>query len=241
MPLLMLIATGGAVAGDLSVVASPWPPYVDERLERNGLAVHVVTAALRRAGYDTEVTLVEWPRDLEGAEAGNFDVIASIWRTDERARSLSFSEPYLVSETRFVKRRDAPHRYGSPDDLQGLRIGIVGGYAYGGEASSRELDLEPAARASVLENLRRLLAGELDLVLADERVALYELNAQIYDGIRKTQILPQAYSSRGLRMAVSRQRQDHAEIVERFDAAIEAMRADGSYAEILSIHRASAW
>jgi polar amino acid transport system substrate-binding protein len=42
-------------------------------------------------------------------------------------------------------------------------------------------------------------------------------------------------------MAVSLRHPDHAEIVERFDDAIEAMKADGSYAEILSIHRASAW
>jgi len=239
--LLLPLGWGGAAAGELSLVASPWPPYVGERLERKGLAMHIVSEALRRAGYESTVSLVEWPQDLEGTESGDFDVIAGVWHTDERAQSLRFSEPYLVSETHFVKRREAPHRYDSLDDVKGLRIGIVGGYAYGGEISAAALELEPAAQASVVENLRRLIAGELDLVLADERVALYELNANIYDGVRKTSVLPKAYSSRGLRMAVSKRHPDHAEIVERFDDAIEAMKADGSHAEILSIHRASVW
>lgn len=237
----VLIVAGAAGADELTVVASPWPPYVGERLERKGLAVDIVTEALRRAGYEPKVTVVEWPRDLEGTQSGEFDVIASVWRTDERAESLSFSEPYLLSETHFVKLRDANYRYDTLEDLKGLRIGIVGGYAYGGEASKGELDLKPVRQASVAQNLRSLMAGKLDLVLADERVALYELNASIYDGMRKTAILPKPYSSRGLRMAVSKQRTDHTEIVESFDAAIETMKQDGSYAEILSAHRASVW
>lgn len=235
----LALARAAVAAEPLNVVASPWPPYVDRGLEQGGVALHLVGEALRRAGYATRVTVVDWPQDLEATRAGEADVIAAIWRTEERARDLAFSEPYLVSETRFVKRRGEPYLYRSLDDLRGLRIGVVQGFAYGGEARDRQLEVTPVFRGSVLEGLRGLLDGELDLVLADERVALYELNVAIEDGVRRTEILPLAYSSRGLRIGVGRGRSDHAEIVRRFDAAIEAMRVDGSYAEVMAAHRVS--
>ena len=100
--------------------------------------------------------------------------------------------------------------------------------------------MTPVFTGSVLENLRSLVAGDLDLVLADDRVAAYELNVNVDAGIRKTLILTKAYSSRGLRIGVSKRRSDHAEIAGRFGAAIEAMKADGSYASILASHRVSA-
>ncbi len=235
-----LVLSMSAGAEELNVVASPWPPYVAHKLERHGLAVHLATEALQRAGYPSHVTLMNWPKDLEGTKSGAHDVIASVWFTQERAQHIAFSKPYIVNETRFVKRRDAPHQFNAPSDLKGLRIGVVKDYAYGGDVSPLELDVTPVFTGSVLENLRNLIAGELDLVLADERVALYELNVNLYGGIRKTLVLPNAYSSRGLRIGVSKRRPDHAEIVNRFDAAIEAMKADGSYATILASHRISA-
>ncbi len=238
--LVALAICASSYAEELNVVASAWRPYVDDRLHRNGIAVHLVTEALQRAGYPSRVTLIQWPGDLEAAKAGDANVIASVWFTEERAQQLAFSKPYIVTETHFVKRRGTPHKFDTPADLQGLRIGVVEGYAYGGDARARPLDVTPVFSGSVLDNLRSLVAGELDLVLADERVALYELSVNVPDGIRKTLILPEVWSSRGLRMGVSRQRPDHAEIVTRFDAAIEAMKADGTYAWILATHRVSA-
>ena len=237
--ILALVLCISADAEELSVVASPWAPYVAGRLERHGLAVHLVTEALQRAGYASRVTLLPWPQDLEGTKAGDHDVIASVWFTEERARRIAFSEPYIVTETHFVKRRGTPHDFRTLADLRGLRIGVVEGYAYRREVPGDKLGVTPVFRGSVLDNLRSLVAGDLDLVLADDRVALYELNRNVHDGIRKTFIIPRAYSSRGLRMGVSKQRPDHAEIVKRFDAAVEAMKADGSYAAILASHRVS--
>ncbi|MDJ0860634.1 MAG: transporter substrate-binding domain-containing protein [Gammaproteobacteria bacterium] len=237
----LLLLCGSVTAREqLSVVASPWPPYVAPGLQHSGLAVHLVTEALQRAGYGSSVTLTSWPRDLEATEQGSHDVIASVWFTEQRARRLAFSKPYIVTETHFVKRRDASHRYRTLADLRGLRIGVVKGYAYGGQADAAGLKVTPVFMGSVLDNLRSLVAGDLDLVLADDRVALYELNVNVPGGARQTFVLPKAYSSRGLRMGVSRQRQDHTEVVTRFDAAIEAMKADGRYASILAAHRVSA-
>ena len=60
--MFLLAMLGGADlhARELSVVASPWPPYVDQKTLRRGLAVQLVTEALERAGYSTRVILTRW-------------------------------------------------------------------------------------------------------------------------------------------------------------------------------------
>ena len=124
----------------------------------------------------------------------------------------------------------------SIEDLAGLRIGVVNDYAYNREAVDTT-GIEIATAGSVRENVESLLAGDLDLVLADARVAMYEVN-QLVVGRRVT-LLPAAVITRGLRIAVSRTRPDHDEIVEAFEAAVASMRSDGTYTQLLASYRIS--
>jgi len=45
--------------------------------------------------------------------------------------------------------------------------------------------------------------------------------------------------ARGHRIAVSRTRPDHDEVIEAFEAAIASMRSDGSYNQLLANYRIS--
>ena len=236
--IMVCLIVSAACMADLKVVASPWPPYVDARLHKDGVAMHLVTEGLRRAGYESDVTIETWPRDLQMTQSGSYDVIASVWHTKQRAESLTFSEPYIINATHFFKRRESPHAFTTLADLAGLKIGVVSGYAYG-EAFYNDSDFERVTQGTVLDNLRDLIAGKLDLVLADERVALYELNVNIPAGIKKVALVPHPYASKGLRIAISQKNPDHKKIADDFNSAIAAMKEDGSYAEILGLHRVS--
>ena len=77
-------------------------------------------------------------------------------------------------------------------------------------------------------------------MLADARVALYELNISVPAGIQKVTLLDIPYATKGLRIGVSKKHPQHKKISEKFNAAIAAMKEDGSYAEILASHRVSA-
>jgi polar amino acid transport system substrate-binding protein len=226
-------------ATELKLVASPWPPYVGPGLHKNGVAMHLVTEGLRRAGYESSVTLETWPRDLEDAKRGRYDVIAAVWYSEQRTEFLTFSEPYVINAAHFFKRRDTQHTFKTLADLAGLKIGVVEGYAYG-ESFYMASDFKRVSHGTVLENLRSLVAGNLDLILADTRVAFYELNVNIPSGIQKVSMLDIPYATKGLRIGVSKQHPDHEKIIGNFNAAIAAMKEDGSYAEILASHRVSA-
>jgi polar amino acid transport system substrate-binding protein len=232
--LLALFSGLPTAAEDLSMTANIWPPYVDDDLAKNGFVIALVSAALERAGYSTSVVVEPFQEALEATKAGDYDVYCNLWLTSERASTLAFSEPYIENEITFIKRAESYFTFRDRADLNGLRVGIVSDYAY----SQQPYDttgITVSESGSVKENIKRLLSGDIDLVLADRRVAMYEVNELRV--AKNITVLPQPLSTRGLRIAVSKKRADHKDIIAAFDQAITAMKADGSYNAILASYR----
>lgn len=222
-------------ANELKVTASTWPPYVGQQLPENGLVVNLVNVALTRAGYTTTLTFDTWPRALEGTKIGIYDVIAGAWYSDERSKYLAFSQPFIINEVKFIKRKGRPIVYDTLADLRGLLIGIVRDYAYGAEFDNATY-LIKVPQNHVIQNLNNLFSGRIDLTIADERVARYELRQYMGGDMSELAFLPKPLSAKGLHIAVSKRRSDHAKIISDFDSAITAMKKDGTYVEIMKNH-----
>lgn len=225
-----------AEADELRLTASEWRPYVDTSATRNGFAVALVSRALERAGYDVSVDIGPWPQTLEDTIAGRHDVFATLWLTDERAESLVFSEPYIRNEIALVRRSDSGIRVSKREDLLGLKIGLVDDFAYT-PASMDTTDINIVSSGSLTENITQLRDRELDLVLADRRVALYEINERTL--AKSFDVLPEPIFTRGLRIGVSKKREDADLIVAAFEAEIAKMREDGSFNAIMATFRVS--
>ena len=232
---LLLTVGGAAHADELRLTASEWRPYVDPKLQRSGFAIYLVSTALERAGYEVSIETGAWPQTLDDTVSGEHDVFATLWFTEERAESLVFSEPYIRNEMALVRRADSDVRFRKREDLDGLRIGVVDDFAYQSNADTTGIDIVSAG--SVRENMALLRSGDLDLILADRRVALTEIN----DGAhaRSFDILPEPLMRRGLRIGVSKERDDAEAIVAAFEAEIAKMREDGSFNAILATFRVS--
>jgi polar amino acid transport system substrate-binding protein len=225
-------------AKDLRVTASPWSPYVSRDLPGHGIAVSIVTTVLKRAGYEPSFSLEQWPRDLQGTRLGEYDVIASIWFTDDRAKDLVFSAPVFENRIKLLVRKDSDIKLSRPETLKGYRVGVVEDYAYT-QGAYRDLQLEIVKSAMLEENLQSLLAGDIDIAVSDEQVALYTLNNKIPGGIRQIRFAHEPLTTRQLHMAVSRKRVDAERIVSDFNAALQQMKDDGSYLDILHQFRLS--
>ena len=236
--LAALFVASGVSAQDplLRLVASEWPPYVDASVSRKGVAPQLVRAALRKAGYRMQLFIDYWPQSLESTQAGDFDAIVSLWYTDERAETIAFTEPFMTNQLLFMKRSADAIQLNSREDFVGLRVGIVEDYAYS-EQQYDTTGIEIVSGGSVGDNIEKLLAGEVDLVLGDELVLRHQ--ADIRRASKQVEVLPLVLESRGLHLGVSKQRPDHEKIVADFNAAIEAMKADGSYASLLANYRIS--
>jgi polar amino acid transport system substrate-binding protein len=228
-----LLGSAGWAAA-LTVVVKEEPPFISRKLPGQGLSATIVKTALERAGYSVSFAFETWPRAYEGAEIGVYDIVGSIWYTDERSRQFQFSEPYLYHEIKFIKRKSDPDiQFESLDDLDGLVVGTLEGYAYDDEfLKSRKFIKVP--QNHLLQNLLKLSLGEVDLTLGEERKIRYELNEYMKGSTKNLEILPKPLIRRGTHIAVSRSQPDHEKIIADFNRAIEAMKADGSYDKILA-------
>ena len=221
----------------LKLVSHTWPPYVEKDAPGKGAAMDLVSQILKRAGYDTIVSIDSWPRSLQGSEIGIYDVLATAWYTEDRNRELQFSEPYYENVIRFLRRKDSPIRFRSYADLQGLIVGVEMDYAYG-EEFERAQGFVRIAKSHMIQNLLLLQQGRIDLTLGDEWVIRHTLTQYFPNAVNEFEFLGRPVSRRGLHIAVSRTRPDHNKIINAFNKALAAMKADGSMKKLLDKYRA---
>jgi hypothetical protein len=78
------------------VMDNNYPPYIfrDEAGTLQGILVDQWALWEQRTGVEVEITALPWGEALESMKAGEFDVIDTIFYTDERAQIFDFTEPY---------------------------------------------------------------------------------------------------------------------------------------------------
>lgn len=231
----LLASPYGQAAETLRLVADPWPPFNDQTLLNNGVASDLVTTALTRAGYTTSYVQVPWARAVRGLQQEIYDVLINAWYADERAVFGYYSQPYLINRVRFLQRKDSQIEFRQLPDLYPYSIAVVRGYAYSSEFD-QDSRLTKVGVLGFEMGARMLHARRVQLALEDELVARYHLSRSLA-GIRdQLEFLPQPLSENGLHILISRQHPQHQQIADAFNKAIEAMRADGSYAQIFQRH-----
>lgn len=229
---VLMLTTSYAKAQDISIVANIWPPYVDKALPGNGLAVIIVREAMKRAGYTPKGRLEKWERALEGSEIGAYEVVAAIWKTKAREEKLLYSDPYLKNNIVFVALSDSKIEFNNYSDLYGLLIGVLKDYAYDEKFMNdpRILKLESNR---LTQNLLAVANGNIDLAVADKRLALYELKTFMGNNRQKFRFLAKPLASRHLYIAAPKNNPDSKTIIANFNKALAAMKKDGSYQKIL--------
>ncbi len=227
-----LLAPGARAETAVQLMASTSPPYVDRTLPEQGLALELVRHIFSRTPYRADIEIETWTRAVEGARLGVYDGLAVAWYSEDRNRDFLFSEPYLDGQLIIVKRTEDPRRFRRLADLEGTRLGVQVEYAYGIDFAAVP-GLELVEQNHLIQNLLLLASGKLDVVIGDRRTMAQQLHEFMEGEITRFEVLPIELPRRNRHVAVSRERADHKEIIEAFNRALAAVRADGSYAAIL--------
>lgn len=236
---LALLCNGAAQAEnppipELHLFGEGLPPFAyleDGRLK--GISVEILAEMLIRAGSSQtvdDVTLVAWARGYAQAQALKNTLLFSTTRSAARESLFHWVGPIISARVVAIANRNLLKRPMAPQDLSQYRIGVSRN-SVGHEMLLRQ-GVAPSSFIPIVAESRgaRLLArGRIDLWVAEETMALWEM--------RKLGIDPTRYrvvhrlTENDLYFAFNLETDD--EVIEKFQAAIDAMSLDGTQADII--------
>jgi polar amino acid transport system substrate-binding protein len=234
MPALMLaVLPLISLAEPVRMLANTSPPYADSKLPEQGLALELVSHIMKRAGYETDISIEIWSRAMEGVRIGLYDALATAWYSEERSKDFLFSEPYLESQLIMVKLRSDPYPYSELSELEGRRLGVRSDYAYGVDFSAIPR-LKLVEENHLIQNLLNLLNGSVDVVIGDQRTMALQLNEYLQQQRHRFQVLPIQLPSRARHVAASRALAGSEKMVADFNRALAEVKKDGTHAAIVA-------
>jgi polar amino acid transport system substrate-binding protein len=158
-------------------VDAPFPPYTLGELGQapsGGIAVEIAQAVFSRIGVALDILLMPWRRALQSVEAGRADGVLLLMRTEEREAYMGFSDIVYEGREVFVFNRlvHPNFEWRTFADVQGYTLGLVEGYTYGSALleAVEQLGIRVDYADSSEQNLAKLVADRVDLVVEDERV-----------------------------------------------------------------------
>ncbi len=235
---VFVMLAGGASAGDMRKVKigteGAYPPFngIDSNGQLVGFDIDIGKALCAAANFECEFVVQDWDGIIPGLIAKKYDaIVASMSITDKRKEVVDFTEKYYQTPARFVAAKGANFDV-SPEGLKGKVIGVQ-------RATTHENFLRakfPGADVRTYETQDEadadLVSGRLDLVMANSVVLL--------EGFLKTdagqgfEFVGPGYSDpkfhgEGVGIAIRKGEDD---LRQAFNAAIEKIRADGTYKKI---------
>lgn len=235
LALLLLAMSAHPAPPSVHLVANYWEPYTGQDLPQLGLASEVVTTALRRAGYQVDISIMPWSRVLATVYQHQADGVVAIWSTGERRRRLLFSDSYLSNRLFILSMPGRLQDATDYSQLSGARIGIGRDYEYSDEFMAQKgFQVEPVGRT--IHNLLKLTMGRIDGVLEDKLIAQYQIQSNIgaHGELGKIKFAPAPMMTLPLYLAINPQTPNARQIITQFNLELGKMHKDGTLAAIVA-------
>ncbi len=229
------LAAPMAWAETITLSNGEWLPYLSESLPHNGAVSRIVSEAFALEGVTVHYVFRPWQRAYAEAQRGvvNGSVVWSLGGDNsERVRDFLFSDPVLEAQSVFFIRKGTSFRWTRDEELAGLRIGGVAGYDYRFEGlPGIRVDRAPTEEL----NLRKLLAGRVDIVPASLDVGLYILRTRFKpEDAAGIVVAPGRYNITQYRLIMRRADKANAGYIERFNRGLRKLKDSGKYDQYMA-------
>ncbi|MCC0027310.1 MAG: ABC transporter substrate-binding protein [Zhengella sp.] len=232
------LVMGGAHAQDQMKLKigteGAYPPF--NNLEADGTLtgfdIDIAKALCAEMNADCEFVTQDWDGIIPALQAGKFDaIIASMSITDERKEKVDFTNKYYNTPPAIVAPKDTDIQGVTKEDLAGKVIGVQGSTTHSNYAEATYTDSDVKLYPTADEYKLDLVNGRLDAVNDDIIVLKEFLGTPEGDCCKVVgTITPDpAIHGEGAGIAI---RKGETELAEKFNKAIEAIRANGTYKEI---------
>lgn len=172
--LLVLLALCGPAAAETTIVFATdatWPPmeFVNDQKQVVGYSIAFMTAAGKEAGFTPVFKNTAWDGIFAGLAAKKYDaVVSSVSITEERKKTMDFSEPYFTVRQALIVDKSSTAK--SLADLKGQKVGgQIGTTGY--FAIKAAAGVEAKSYDEVGLAMEDLNVGRIAAVVCDDPVA----------------------------------------------------------------------
>jgi polar amino acid transport system substrate-binding protein len=228
---------GAASAQELTLkigTEGAYPPFnnltADGKLE--GFDIDIANALCEEMKAKCEFVTQDWDGIIPALQAGKFDaIIASMSITPERAEKVDFTNKYYNTPPAIVAPKDTTIKGVTKEDLAGKTIGVATSTTHYNYSEKTYTDSTIKGYPSSQEFLLDLANGRLDA--ANDDISVLEGWLKTPDGaccklVGAITPVPEIHGP-GAGIAV---RKGETDLVNKFNAAIDAIRANGKYKAI---------
>lgn len=237
--LVMVLVSGSVMAKDWKKVRigveGAYPPfsYVKPDGTLAGFDIDIAKALGKAMGAEVTLVAQDWDGIIPALLARKYDaIIASMSITEERKKKVAFSNKYYQTPAKFICKKGAIAAF-SKEAIKGKKVGVQRATIHDRYLTDNYgQDVEIKRYGSQDEAYLDLTAGRVDMLLADS-VALSDGFLKKPEGKDYQFIGPDLsdpkWFGEGAGIAIRKQDTD---LIDKFNAAIDKIRTDGTYKEI---------
>ncbi|MDR1831374.1 MAG: basic amino acid ABC transporter substrate-binding protein [Fusobacteriaceae bacterium] len=222
--LLLVVFSGALMADDKVYIVgtnAEYPPF--EYIENNkisGFDADLIELVAERAGFKYKWDNREFKGIIPAMQTGTIDVaIAGMSITEERAKNVNFSIPYLSSPAAILTNTINPIKSMDPKDLEGKTYGAELGTTK--EAAAKKIkDSKVMSYDSNTAALMALIAGKVDAIVMDESVA-----KEYYENNKTKTLYVGVLQQEDKAIAVVK---SNPELLEKINKALQSLIDDGT-------------
>lgn len=231
--IFVCLSAGVGAAEKITLATLNWQPFYGEDLPENGFFAALSREAFKRAGYEMELEFMPWKRALEMAKKGKYDGLLGAYFNEDREKEFFYTDSIARNEESFFQKKGKNIKYENIDELKQYKVGGLRGSAPVKALQEKGMTLEEVP--DDILNIKKLVGDRIDLIIAGKQQLFYNLNnmADLQKFVGKIEAVEPPFKSYDLYCPISKKRSDGTNIVTKFNKALQEMREDGSYDEIL--------
>lgn len=197
-----------------------------------GYSIELQRAAFAKSGTPIEFKYYPWKRALANAMNGDVDGVCGCSYLPEREKTLVYSDPLgELSSVIFYHKAAKPAHIDTLDSLAGRSVGVVRGYNLQKELVSHNVNAIPVNDEDM--GIRMLIRNRIKLFYSFKVPGQFALASHP----NKEHIGYSVIKTTPSFACISKAIPNSAEIVEKLNKGLAAIKADGTYDRILDKYR----
>lgn len=210
-------------AVQIKLTSLDWPPYTGDKLPGQGEVTVLLRQVMADLGYQLQIDFLPWPMAVAKAHSGSEGHQGYFPEYPLTDPGYLMSAAIGYSELGLVERRDKPLLLTDFAQLSGISFGVVQDYL-----NMTALDemiaagqLKPVVTTSDINNVRKVINGQLQAAVIDKRVLNYLLlhEPSIQQSAHLLQFSQSLREHRSLHLILKNTKQN-AEIIKKFNQKI---------------------